>query len=238
MDEFGTKQLAQKADGLFIYAATACRFLDAPDFSDEQARQERLDLILYENDDSEDDSPQQKVDEVYLKVSSFPHLSKTLKKVKARHLSHISKILGFIAVFFEPVSASSLENLVLLPKVTLDDWLRRLRSIISVPQDETSHLSLVHLSFRDFILSEERSKQLQFRAEESLMHKQLLQRCLDLMSETLRQDICGLILPGTFTRDVPNIQIGQRSHSMYDTPATTGLTTWPSSTTKVGRKQA
>jgi hypothetical protein len=205
IDDAGINQLAKKADGLFIYAATACRFLDAPDFTDEDAREERLDLIVHDEEDA--DAPQQKVDEIYLKVLSFPHLTKSLKKTKARHLTQISKVLGFIAVLLEPVSASSLEHLVSLPRATLDDWLRRLHSIVSVPKDESSSLSLVHLSFRDFILSEDRSKQLQFRVQESAMHQQIFQSCLDLMSEELRQDICGLVLPGTLASEVPKSQI-------------------------------
>lgn len=205
--EAGIKQLCEKADGLFIYAATACRFLDAPDFTDEDARRERLDLIVHDEEDA--DAPQQKVDEIYLKVLSFPHLTKSLKKTKARHLAQISKILGFIAILLEPVSALSLGHLVSIPRATLDDWLTRLHSIVSVPQDEMSPLGLVHLSFRDFILSEERSRLLEFRVEESTMHEQIFQRCLDLMSDMLCQDICGLVLTGTLASEVPQSQIKQ-----------------------------
>ncbi|SPO07632.1 uncharacterized protein DNG_10327 [Cephalotrichum gorgonifer] len=39
-------KLSQKADGLFIYAATMCRFLDSHDFDIEEAREERLDHIF------------------------------------------------------------------------------------------------------------------------------------------------------------------------------------------------
>ncbi|KAL2675685.1 hypothetical protein Neosp_011875 [[Neocosmospora] mangrovei] len=82
IDEADIHKLSQKVDGLFIYAATACRFLDAGDFADEEARQERLEQIF--EDDGEVEGPQQKVDEMYLKdickvifpakmVSEVPH---------------------------------------------------------------------------------------------------------------------------------------------------------------------
>lgn len=46
IDETGISRLRVKADGLFIYAATVCRFLDSGDFFDGEARQERLEYIF------------------------------------------------------------------------------------------------------------------------------------------------------------------------------------------------
>lgn len=207
IDEADIHKLGQIADGLFIYAATACRFLDAEDFADEEARLERLEQIF--EDDGGVHGPQQKVDEIYLKVLSFPHLANSTKKTRERIFSRTGTVLGFLAVLFEPVSVSSLGVLVSLPKETLDELLRQLNSIVSVPQDEKSPLGLVHLSFRDFILNEERSRQLQFRIEETAMHRKALQRCLDIMSSELCQDICKVILPAKPASEVPRCQIEQ-----------------------------
>ncbi|RSL56966.1 hypothetical protein CEP54_008539 [Fusarium duplospermum] len=207
IDEAQIHKLCQKADGLFIYAATVCRFLDAEDFTDEEARQERLEQIF--DDEGEVDSPQQKVDEIYLKVLSFPHLDKSTKKTRERIFARTGTVLGFLAVLFEPVSVSALGLLVVLSSETLDGILRQLNSIVSIPQDEKAPLGLVHLSFRDFILSEERSKLLQFRVQESEMHRRVLQRCLDIMSSELCQDICKVVSPGKLASDVPRCQIEQ-----------------------------
>lgn len=207
IDEADVCKLSQKADGLFIYAATACRFLDAEDFTDEEARLERLEQIF--EGDGEVDGPQQKVDEIYLKVLSFPHLATFTKKTRDRVYSRTGTVLGFLAVLIEPVSVSSLVVLVSLPKETLDEILRQLNSIVSVPPDEKSPLGLVHLSFRDFILSEERSKLLQFRIEETAMHREVLQRCLYIMSSELCQDICKVIFPAKLASEVPRRQIEQ-----------------------------
>lgn len=201
-------KLTKKADGLFIYAATACRFLDAYDFADEESRQERLDLIF--DDEVETDAPQQKIDEIYLKVLAFPHLAKSTRSAKSRFHALIGKILGFISVFFEPVSASSLSELLSLEKQKLNDKLRQLHSVVDVPQEESSPLGLVHLSFRDFLLSEERSSELPFRVDEISMHRAVLERCLDLMSRDLRQDMCELILPARLVSDVPRDRIDRR----------------------------
>ncbi|KAF6833672.1 Vegetative incompatibility protein HET-E-1-like protein 7 [Colletotrichum plurivorum] len=193
LDKDDIETLRDKADGLFIYAATACRFLDTDDFEDDEARREILDQIF--DDDMETDGPQQKVDEIYLKVLSFPRLTKSSK-------AFIQQVLGFIAVFFEPVCVPSLTELLCRDKTKLEERLRQLHSVIHIPQDENSPLSLVHLSLRDFLLSEERSRMLPFCVEGISMHRAVFDRCMEIMSEKLHQDMCDLVLPGKLVADV------------------------------------
>lgn len=215
IDQASIDKLSKKADGLFIYAATACRFLDAEDFSDEEARQERLDQILQgyaENQDSETDeweadAPQQKVDEIYLKVLSFPDREKMSPKTRQRTYDGMRMTLGFLTVLFEPVATSALENLLPSLPVSLAQLLKKLHAIVGVPRDEKSSLDLVHLSFRDFILSKKRSKQLKFRVDETEMHKEVLGRCIDTMSSRLCPDICGLVMPGKLVSEIPHSRI-------------------------------
>jgi hypothetical protein len=201
----GIASLSKKADGLFIYAATICRFLDCEDFDDEEAREERLEQIL--SDEIETDAPQQKVDEIYLKVLSFPHLSKLTRKSQMRFYDKTKRILGFITAFFEPVSILSLSALLTIDKEDLNKTLRRFHSILDVPQDEHAPLGLVHLSFRDFLLSKERSSKLPFQVEEISMHREVFEACLSLMSQKLQQDMCKLAMPGHLASDVPPSQI-------------------------------
>ena len=52
--------------------------MDCEDFTNAEAREERLEQIF--NDEVEEEAPQQKVGEVYLKVLSFPHLLKIIQK--------------------------------------------------------------------------------------------------------------------------------------------------------------
>ncbi|KAG6364032.1 hypothetical protein INS49_009135 [Diaporthe citri] len=215
IDEASINKLRMKADGLFIYAATACRFLDAEDFPDEKARQERLDQIFQdysETDDSETDeweadAPQQKVDEIYLKVLSFPDREQMSPKTRQRTYDGMRMTLGFLAALFEPVATSALENLLPPLPVSLAQLLKKLHAIVGVPRDDKSSLDLVHLSFRDFILSKKRSKQLKFRVDETEMHKELFSRCLEIMSSRLCRDICGLVIPGKMASEIPHIRI-------------------------------
>ncbi|KAL2170702.1 hypothetical protein VTG60DRAFT_4544 [Thermothelomyces hinnuleus] len=206
IDEGSITKLSKKADGLFIYAATTCRFLDTVDIKDDKSRQALLDLI-FADAVKEGGAPQQKVDEIYLKVLNFPHLRDARPSTKRRFFDVIKNILGFIAVFFEPVSISTLSVFLNLERPVLDEKLRLLHAILDVPPDESFPISLVHLSFRDFLLSEERSRSLPFRVEESAMHRAVLERCLALMSEGLHQDMCNLVLPGDLVSDIAPEQV-------------------------------
>ncbi|KAF5554101.1 Pfs NACHT WD domain-containing protein [Fusarium phyllophilum] len=203
------RELRNKADGLFIYAATACQFLDAEDFDDEEARQERLDLILEstpDRDESEDndpdiddweaESPQNKIDEIYRKVLSFPDREKMSPRIRQKTYNGLCTILGFLVVFFKPATIPTLRKFLPSLSDSLDRLLRKLHAIVSVPRKESTPLELVHQSFRDFILNRKRSKQLKFQVQESEMHKEALLRCLDIMLSELHEDICELRWPG------------------------------------------
>ncbi|PNP85437.1 hypothetical protein FNYG_01266 [Fusarium nygamai] len=204
-------KLADKADGLFIYAATACRFL-TPNFAHKALRDEHLNLIF--DGEIEEDGPQHKVDEMYFKVLAFPDIQKSHKRVQTTFYAYISRLIGFIVVLFRPASVETLfhllhtatpdtsQNLEKTAGRDLEGYLRRLYSIINVPREPGLPLSLVHLSFRDFILNESRSERLPFSITEHEMHHELFQRCMDLMDYKLCQDICQLVLPGTLVSEI------------------------------------
>ncbi|KAF5642268.1 WD domain protein [Fusarium tjaetaba] len=203
------KELRNKADGLFIYAATACRFLDAEDFDDDEARQERLNLILESTADSDEfgdkdsdiddweaDSPQNKIDEIYRKVLSFPDRERMSPRIRQKTYNSLCTLIGFLVVLFKPPTIPTLKKFLPSLADSLDRLLRKLHAIVSVPPNESTRLELVHQSFRDFVLSRKRSKQLKFGVQERKMHKEALLRCLDLMSSELHEDICELRWPG------------------------------------------
>lgn len=215
IDQDGIARLSRKADGLFIYASTLCRFLDTEEFEDEKSRHERLKQIF--DDEVGAEAPQQKVDEIYLKVLAFPHLAKASSGHKKRFYDRVTNILGFITILFEPASIASLSALLPLDVVKLEKDLRKLYSVLDVREDRNAPLALVHLSFRDFLLDKERCGSLPFQIEEVPMHRAVFERCLQVMADHLSQDMCGLALPGRTVASVPRDQVdkGIPRHVQY-----------------------
>jgi hypothetical protein len=66
--------------------------------------------------------------------------------------------------------------------------LERLQAILDVPKDVTSFLRLHHPSFRDFLLNKDRCGD--FWVDEKDAHQIVATGCIQLMSQTLKMDVC------------------------------------------------
>jgi hypothetical protein len=97
-------------------------------------------------------------------------------------------------VLLSPLSASSLSRLLHLSKEEVDQTFEDLYAILDIPEDPTYPLRLHHPSFCDFFLSKDRCGD--FWVDEKQAHHTLATRCIQLMSQTLKKDICQLHAPG------------------------------------------
>lgn len=197
-------KLVEKADGLFLYAAITCRFLDVPTISDE-LREGRVEKILQGKPVRH--SPEEKIAEIYLKVLTFASVDLSQEE-KTETYNDLRKILGLIALVFEPVSITTLSIFLQVSKGSLSRKLEPLHSIVNVPEDGSSPLGFCHLSLRDYLLNKERSNP-DFWIEEIAGHRSLFERCLQVMQEELHQDMCDLHLPGSLASEVSEAKVEQ-----------------------------
>ncbi|PGH11641.1 hypothetical protein AJ79_04781 [Helicocarpus griseus UAMH5409] len=145
------KQLVFKADGLFIYAATACRFIKTS--TSEKSANLRLSAIL--SNEVASNSPQRNIDNIYTQILRFSLIDKT-KSEKAEIERLFRQVLGPVVALFDPLSAESLSKLLSLPKADIDDTLRDLHSLLSIPEDEGGYIQTLHLSFSEFLVDQAR----------------------------------------------------------------------------------
>ena len=200
-----TWALIEKADGLFIYAATMCRFLDGP--MGDSIRNARVERILEGSEDDDADGPEKKVAEIYVKVLYFPGRALSPYE-KSQTYATVRKILGAVALVFEPVTVTTLSQLLEMESKSVLRELEQLHSIVSIPRDTAGPIGFFHQSFRDYLLGE-RSKP-DFWVDEVATHNLLFSRCLRIMESDLDQDMCDLRLPGTMTSDIPLSKIQER----------------------------
>jgi len=73
---------------------------------------------------------------------------------------------------------------------------------MDIPKNQNYNLRLHHPSFRDFLLNKNRCVDLNFWVDEKLAHQRMTEYCIQLMSTFLKQDICSIIVPGTFATDI------------------------------------
>lgn len=199
--------LVQRADGLFIYAATVCRFIKG----DEQwPPQDLLELVISScsptglpgrGHSTPSNPPTFELDKMYLQILMHP-FRKVLDERDRLKLSQIFKqVVGSMVILSEPLSPAALAGLLGLRKELINQRLRHLHSIIHVPESSGLLIRLLHPSFRDFLIDEQRCCVKDFWVDEKTAHEALAQNCLKLMDTGLKRDICNLHAPGALTSE-------------------------------------
>lgn len=166
--------LATKADGLFIYAATACRFLDGPSLT-----RSRLDLrlkMIFDNKVT-GDSPQKNLDAIYTSILQFSVLGDAIEEEKAEISGLFKHVVGSIVVLFEPLSPQYLSALVDTPLSSVEETLKDLHSVLAVPKKNNETVQLLHLSFRDFLIDNQRCLDDNFCISKATAHETLWKSC-------------------------------------------------------------
>ena len=195
------KLLVRKANCLFIYAATACLYISgAPRISP----QKRLsNLVLGRAPDS---LSTRDLDEMYLRILRESVVGDYSDAERIQVADQFRRVVGSIVVLFDALSASALSVLLFqsevealeIVNITLDP----LHSVLSIPLDAGFPIWLLHPSFRDFLLDHDRCPDDQFWVDSKVAHSNLVWNCLEVMSNALKENICGLQSPGSLASDI------------------------------------
>lgn len=180
---------------LFIFAATACRYIG----EERDNPKKRLKFVLqYQS------APHvSKLDRTYLPILS--HLFDDEDEIdKDRQTSEFREIVGSIVILESPLSIVSLAHLLGKHKDDIKCKLNLLHSVLNIPAEEDMPVRLLHLSFRDFLLDPQKQGKYPFCVNERETHERLTSTCLQLMSspEGLKQNMCDLSGPGTLRSEI------------------------------------
>jgi hypothetical protein len=198
--------LVQAASGLFIWAATACRFIR----EGKRHATRRLDTILKSGSSAGTiTAPEKHLDEIYTTVLKHSVPSEYTNEEKEESYYILREVLGSIAILFATLSTYSLSRLLCIPLVDINQTVEDLHSILNVPKDKTRPLRLHHPSFRDFLLDNSRCQESNLWVEEKQAHRMLVEDCIRLMSAFLKQDMCSLDAPGILATDVDSSVVQQ-----------------------------
>ena len=189
--------LSQRADGLFIFAATAVKFIEDTKYSNPGNQLRIL---------TSTGAPL--LDQLYLQVlhSAFPEVSNELSK-------QLKIILGSIVLIRDPLAPTDLAFLAEQTVDTVYSSLSGLRSVLVVPERENPEreestaaaaIRIIHPTFAEFLLDPERCTNPSFAVDSRRQHTSLLRGCLRVMRE-LRRDICGIRNPSQLNIEVPDL---------------------------------
>ena len=194
------KLLANRASGLFIYAATACRYI-------RNARYNRTQALTRLLGSSTAPTAIATLDKMYLQV-----LESSILRGSEGHneelIGMFRKITGPIVVLSQPLSTLALAKLIDIPEQSALAVLGDLQSVLEVPESPNRPIQLLHPSFRDFLLDEDRESSY-FHIDKRSTHESLANDCIRVMSNHLKKDMCDLKAPGTLASEVTSDQIEQ-----------------------------
>ncbi|KAI0257891.1 hypothetical protein BC834DRAFT_1046712 [Gloeopeniophorella convolvens] len=193
------ERLARKTEGLFQWAAAACRYIQEPPggLTEEDLAQRLL----------EPSPGHHPLDALYSTIlTSYFDLNDP--RVRRRYQS----VMGQLFSLFEPLSSLSLTDLRRYSHpndADSDDsvsaTVRNLGSLLSnvAPADSGRPISPLHTSFRDFLTSKDRAGE--FWIDVAASHRQMAYCCLGLLIDKVHFNICKLVSSYQKNLDVPDI---------------------------------
>ena len=195
--------LVVNARGLFIWAATACRFIH--EGRKKQIVKQRLSNLV--DRASPLTAPEKRLNQIYntvLQHSIPPQLSLEEKEVVQTKLRDV---LGSLVTLFSPLPASSIGKLVQISEEEINETLEDLHAILDIPEDHNETIWFHHPSFREFLLDKEKCVDSNLLINEQQAHETLAFNCILVMSASLKRDICETGAPGSLTVDIDHSHI-------------------------------
>lgn len=202
------QRLVDKSSGLFIWAATACRYIR----EGRNNAEERLSMVL--RTQTNDSAPEKELDAIYTMVLMNSIPGNFSNEEKEKFYARLGHLLGSIVILFTPLSIHALHMLLDISVNQIKRTVIDLHSILHVPLEENDELRLHHPSFRDYLVNPTRCSLESFHISEKVVHRRLLLNCLRLMSAALKENICDLDYsnPGILRAEVEERRVQQSIH--------------------------
>ncbi|KAM7211054.1 vegetative incompatibility protein HET-E-1 [Rhypophila decipiens] len=191
------RTVTQMAVPLFIFAATVCRFVGDPAWSDPDNQLKKILQYQTKADNSELD----KLDETYLPILNHLIVGRTDSQ-RSQLLANFRDVVGPIVLLAQPLSVLSLGRLLDISPQVIDGRLKSLHSVLDIPLVDDAPVRLFHLSFRDFLVDPAKRTKNEFWIDQAKYHQTIAERCIQVMRQGLKRDICGLEAPGTLRSEV------------------------------------
>ncbi|KAI0064287.1 WD40 repeat-like protein [Artomyces pyxidatus] len=189
--------LVDKSGQLFIYAATAIRFI-----GNDRVRnpQKQISIILGARQ-STTAKPYAQLDQLYLQVlrSALP------EGTDEDDFDRFHWVVGCIVLLRDKLSMEALGHFTPYRPQEIDDTLYHLHSIILAPSTFQEAPRVYHPSFPDFITDPERCSDKMFAIDVPSQEERLVVRCLEVMMASLKRDIVGIQDLSLLNREVPDL---------------------------------
>ncbi|KAL8631125.1 hypothetical protein Q9189_003159 [Teloschistes chrysophthalmus] len=198
--------LSRKAGGLFIFAATSCRYIGGSPHAKPQERLRQVCASVATNKLMTNE-----LDQMYTIVLQNSIKGSYTEEEREAAGASFGYVVGCMILLFDPLPVAELFRLLQDPhidsKEELEGVLRTLHAVIDIPRDTGCPVQILHLSFHDYLLGSNRCLDQLFRIDEKKTHRILAGNCLRLLKSTLYRNMCGLPSPGTLQEEVDPLTV-------------------------------
>ncbi|KAI9041045.1 NACHT and WD repeat domain-containing protein [Aspergillus affinis] len=120
-------------------------------------------------------------------------------------IEKFQRIVGVIIFLANPLSLSSLAELLEIPDRYINIYLDLFYSVLSIPSDSKLPIRTLHLSFHDYLvddLTKDQEAMSRFWVDKKEKHELIACQCLAVMGRYLRKNICDLPNHGTSRTEI------------------------------------
>ena len=183
--------LCKKADGLFIYASTAVKFVASRHHQPPQ----RL-TVLISLPQSTAHEGQSGLNTLYTEIlrQAYCDLDPDDQNPDNQEVyRHFRSAVGAVLLAFNPLSMEILSHLHdFNTPSAISTALNPLHSLLLVPEAMEDPVQVFHKSFPDFLMDPKRCRDTRFFVDPAIHHTEILLSCLQMMEQGLKRNICGL----------------------------------------------
>ena len=172
--EDSVEALLEQCDALFIYAFTACVFIESR-FHDPRRR---LDIL---SSSAKGTTASTGIDKLYADIFSVAFDG----TVDSEVFSHLRQVLGAVVLLFDPLSLHEMGRILGLQPSDIRRALKHLHSVVIVPDRNEGFVRTFHASFHDFLTDNNRCRDSRFHVSPSSCHAQLALSCLQSILKDL-----------------------------------------------------
>ncbi|KAL8708936.1 MAG: hypothetical protein Q9220_006268 [cf. Caloplaca sp. 1 TL-2023] len=193
--------LAEKAGGLFIFAATACRYIGGSPLVRPQDRLEQICHSAITNN-----LMTEELDQMYSIILQSAIRGRYTKEERNSITLRFRYVIGSIVLLFDPLPVGQLfailKGALVESREELQGILQTLNAVFDDPKGTEDPVQALHLSFRDFLLDPARCLDPCLRIDEQQTHQMLAEGCIRLLSGSLDRNMCNLPSVGTLKTEI------------------------------------
>ncbi|PVF91023.1 hypothetical protein CPB86DRAFT_459801 [Serendipita vermifera] len=188
--EADVQALGDLAGDLFIFAATAMKFINNP----EEDPKDNLNLILTNVHSSG------QIDPLYNQVlgSAFP-------PNQSDNIKTFQNVMGAVICLQEPLTIQGLQMLLGISSSSVRKVVTRLYSVVVIPDTDDEYIRLIHPSFPDYLIDGQRCTERKYLIIKSIHQANMAHCALKCMIKELKRNICKLKDPLTLNEEIGDL---------------------------------